>query len=106
MSVEAVEFFKWVGGLGVGGALAYGIFLAYRKDVKSYTDLWERTATMLIVALEKSTAAHVENSATNREMVGLLRAVHKRLDSDELRVTERERKRELRLNRRTSDREE
>ena len=78
------ELFKWLAGLGVGGILAGLIFIAYRKDVKSYTDLWKESTGMLIAALKESTAAHVMNTASNQEMIGLLRAVHRRLDAEQL----------------------
>jgi hypothetical protein len=74
------DFLRAIAGLGVGGMLAGVIFLMYRKDVKSYTELWKNATTMLIDALNKSTAAHVENTASNREMSSLLRALHRRLD--------------------------
>ncbi len=77
------EFIKWLATLGVGGAIAGLIFFFYRKDVRSYTDLWKETAAMLGQTLKESTAAHVENSATNREMISLLKAVHRRLDADQ-----------------------
>lgn len=77
------EFIKWLATLGVGGAIAGLIFFFYRKDVRSYTDLWKETASMLTTALKESTAAHVDNSATNREMISLLRAVHRRLDAEQ-----------------------
>lgn len=76
------DLIKWLASLGVGGSIAGMIFLFYRKDVKSYTDLWEKASIMLGGLLKESTAAHIENSQSNREMIVLLRAVHKRLDED------------------------
>lgn len=74
------DFVRWLMGLGVGGVLAGLIFMVYRKDVRQYTALWETCTKMLIEAMNKSTAAHVENTASNREMIGLLKALHRRLD--------------------------
>lgn len=74
------EFIKWLAGMGTGGAIAGLIFYFYRKDVRSYTELWRETASMLHVALEKSTSAHAINSETNREVINLLQALHRRLD--------------------------
>lgn len=77
-----LEITKWLATMGVGGAIAGLMFVFYRKDVRSYTDLWKETAVMLAGLIEKSTAAHVENTSSNREMISLLKAVHKRLDAD------------------------
>jgi hypothetical protein len=77
------EFIKWLATLGVGGAIAGLIFYFYRKDVRSALETWKETALMLTGALKDSTAAHVENTQTNREMISLLRAVHRRLDADQ-----------------------
>ena len=85
------EFVKWLVQTGGTGAIAALIFYFYRKDVRSYTDLWKETSVMLAsemresriaytAVVEKSTAAHVTNSETNREMIGLLQALHRRLD--------------------------
>lgn len=74
------EFVKWLGGMGTGGSIAGLLFYFYRKDVRSYTDLWRETAGMLHAALEKSTSAHAINSETNREVINLLQALHRRLD--------------------------
>lgn len=74
------EFYKWLAGMGVGGAIAALIFYFYRKDVRSYTELWKETAMMLGTQIKDSTAAHVTNTETNREMINLLQALHRRLD--------------------------
>lgn len=92
------EFLKWLAGLGVGGAIAGLIFFFYRKDVRSYTELWQQATTVqqtvmrdfqiamkesqmaYALVIEKSTAAHVANTETNREIITLLHALHRRLD--------------------------
>lgn len=74
------EFLKWLAGMGTGGAMAGLLFFFYRKDVRSYTDLWRETATMLQTELRNSTAAHAVNTETNREVINLLQALHRRLD--------------------------
>lgn len=74
------EFIKWLAGMGTGGAIAGLIFFFYRKDIRSYTDLWRETAALLHGALKESTSAHAVNSETNREVINLLQALHRRLD--------------------------
>lgn len=79
------EVLKWMAGLGGGSASIAGLlFYFYRKDVRGYTEVWQQTAAMLTAVIEKSTSAHVENTQSNREMIGLLRAMHRRLDADQV----------------------
>lgn len=85
------EFLKWLAGMGTGGSIAAIMIFFYRKDIRSYTDLWRETALtlaserkeialMYATLLEKSTSAHTVNSETNREIITLLGALHRRLD--------------------------
>lgn len=85
------EFLKWLMSLGVGGVIAGLMIFFYRKDIRSYTELWRETsltlaserkeiAIMYSALLEKSTSAHTVNSETNREIISLLSALHRRLD--------------------------
>lgn len=46
--------------LGVGGALAAFMFILYRRDIKSYTDLWKNTAEQLIGIVKENTESNVE----------------------------------------------
>lgn len=75
------EFYKWLAGMGVGGSIAALIFYFYRKDVRSYTELWKETAMMLGTTIKESTAAHTMNTESNREVINLLQALHRRLDA-------------------------
>lgn len=47
----------WLATLGVGGALAWGMFQVYRKDVKQYTDLWKTQSEMLMKVVIDNTEA-------------------------------------------------
>jgi hypothetical protein len=81
------DFFRFVAQLGVGGAIAGIVFFFYRKDVRSYTDLWQAAAAMnakqteaMMSLVERTTTAIV----TNTEVV---KSMHRRLDRlDILRV--------------------
>jgi hypothetical protein len=90
------EFIKFLASLGVGGAIAGLLFYFYRRDVRSYTELWKETAAMLTTALKESTAAHVENSATNREMNALIVSLHRRMDIEGWPRYESDRDRQIR----------
>lgn len=59
------EFTKWLVTLGVGGILAGFMFVFYRKDVKSYTELWKNTADMLMAVVK-------ENTASNTKLIALI----------------------------------
>lgn len=47
------EFARWLTTLGVGGVLAAFMFWFYRKDVKSYTELWKTQSEQLIVVVKE-----------------------------------------------------
>lgn len=96
------DFQKWIAQLIGNGTIAALIFYFYRRDVRSYTELWEKTANMLqttikeseikytiliretaaanTVLMKESIAANVTNIETNREIMRLLDALHRRLD--------------------------
>lgn len=71
----ATELAKLFGTLGVGGAIAGIIFWFYRKDVRSYTDLWKIQSEQLFVVVK-------DNTASNTKLVTLLEALHRRLDDN------------------------
>lgn len=54
------EFFKWLTTLGIGGVLAAFIFTFYRKDVKSYTDLWKLANDQMIMVVKDNTASNTK----------------------------------------------
>jgi len=62
------QFWQYVITQGGFAALAVWIFIAYRKDVKG-------TADVLMQVVR-------ENTASNVEMIALLRALHARLDKE------------------------
>ncbi len=63
------EFVKWLATLGIGGVLAAFIFMFYRKDVKSYTELWKVMADQLITVIKENTASNIKliNLIENQE---------------------------------------
>ncbi len=48
---------KWLASLGVGGVLAGGMFLVYRKDMKVNSEAWRGQSEMLMVVVKENTAA-------------------------------------------------
>ena len=62
------EFWRYLAAQGGGTLIAALIFIAYRKDLKN-------TADVLIQVVR-------ENTASNIEMIALLKALHGRLDRD------------------------
>ena len=56
-----LELVKWLGTLGVGGALAAFMFYFYRQDVRTYTDQWRGQSDQLISVVKEntSTATHL-----------------------------------------------
>lgn len=54
------EFAKWLITLGVGGVLAGFMFVFYRKDMKSYTELWKNSTELLMGTIVKNTESNVK----------------------------------------------
>lgn len=54
------EFIKWLATLGIGGVLAGFIFVFYRKDIRSYTELWKTTSELLMKVVNENTASNVK----------------------------------------------
>lgn len=74
------DIMQWFATLGVGGILAGGMFLVYRKDMKqNYSSLKEQLARE-----EKRSEALIEVLKENTEAItlqsGLIDAWHRRLD--------------------------
>lgn len=51
------EFSKWLATLGVGGVLAWFMFLIYRKDIKQFTELWQGVTAQLMIVIKENTAS-------------------------------------------------
>ena len=64
------EVVKWFATLGVGGVLAALIFSFYRKDLKSYTELWKTSSDMLMTVVR-------ENTASNVRLIAMLEAAER-----------------------------
>lgn len=73
---------KWFASLGVGGVLAAFIFFFYRKDLKSYADMWQAQTTMSIGVMRETTLALAELRAA-------VSALHRRLDDNHIAQTKR-----------------
>jgi hypothetical protein len=74
-----VEFVKWLATLGIGGILAGFIFIFYRKDIKSYTELWKTTSEQLIKVVGENTASNVklcETLSTMKENMVTIEDLH------------------------------
>ena len=66
-----MEVAKWLTTLGIGGALAAFMFLLYRRDIKSYTDLWKSTTDQLIVIVKENTESNTKlNSMIEHKLDG------------------------------------
>lgn len=73
---------QWLSQLGVGGILAGMLLYFYRKDVKSFTDLWKVQAELLIRVVQENTSAITKNTET-------ISALHRREDRIEEALAER-----------------
>lgn len=74
------ELLKWLAQLGGSGGILAILLYFYRKDVRSYTELWreqaklnhEQTQAMMLL-VEKSTTAIVQNTE-------VVKSLHRRID--------------------------
>jgi hypothetical protein len=51
------ETIQWAASLGVGGLLALGMFLVYRRDSQQNTANWQGQSQMLVQVVKENTAA-------------------------------------------------
>jgi hypothetical protein len=68
-----VEFVRYLASLGVGGAIAGLMFMAYRRDVQTYTAQWKGQTELLVEVVREVTKAITANTE-------VIRALHDRLD--------------------------
>lgn len=78
MDQATMDFTQWLVQLGTGGAVAALIFWFYRRDVRTYTELWKDTSTQLMQVVKENTAASTSNAE-------VLRGISAKLDRDERR---------------------
>lgn len=84
------EFVKWLATLGVGGVLAAFMFVAYRKDVKQYTELWRTMAEQLVEVVK-------DNTTSNTKLISLIETQER----NAIRLADIERVIDTRLKKRT-----
>lgn len=51
------ETLKWLASLGVGGALAGGMFMVYRKDSREWQHAWKGQSELLLQVVKENTQA-------------------------------------------------
>jgi len=55
--VENIDLVKHFLSMGVGGALAFGMFLVYRKDALQQADQWKGQTEILLQVIRENTTA-------------------------------------------------
>ncbi len=73
------ETLKWCASLGVGGALAGGMFMVYRKDAREWEEAWKGQTALLLQVVKENTAAMTANTAA---IAANIRAIE-RIDRDQ-----------------------
>lgn len=74
------EFVKFLAQLGVGGAFAGLMFIFYRKDVRSYTELWQKQAELNHAQTQAMMMLVEKNSGTIASNTEVLKQLHHRID--------------------------
>lgn len=77
---QALDLLRFLGSLGVGGAIAGLLFFFYRKDVRSYTDLWKEQAMINFEQTKQMMALVAQNSAVIASNTEVLKSLHRRID--------------------------
>lgn len=67
------DLLRFLSSLGVGGAIAGLLFFFYRRDVRSYTELWKQMSEQLLHVVKENTAAFAQNTE-------VIKSLHRRLD--------------------------
>lgn len=89
------EFARFLMQLGTGGILAGLLFFFYRKDVRSYTELWQAQATLNAALTRELMTLVDKNSGTIASNTEVLKSLHRRMDRlDILRVVPEDASRE------------
>lgn len=78
--MEEVEIAKWFTEMGIGGAFAALLFFFYRKDVKQYTDLWQKQAELNHAQTNAMMSLVERNMVTITANTEVLKALHHRID--------------------------
>jgi len=85
--VLEAEFSRFLLQMGVGGILAGLLFVVYRKDVRSYTELWKEQAALNAKMVDTVIALVERNTGTISKNTEVLKSLHARMDRlDILRV--------------------
>jgi hypothetical protein len=66
------ELIKTLASMGAGGIIASLIFLAYRKDMKQYTDLWQSQAGLYQSQVNQLLEVVRENTRSNEALIRLI----------------------------------
>jgi predicted nucleic acid-binding OB-fold protein len=74
------EFARFLLQLGVGGILAGILFFFYRKDVRSYTELWREQSTLNAAMTTAMMAVVKDNTAALVTNTEVLKSLHLRID--------------------------
>lgn len=75
-----VEISRYMASLGVGGTIAAILFFFYRKDVRSYTDLWREATDQARAQTDMMMTIVKENTAAFAQNTEVVKSLHKRLD--------------------------
>lgn len=77
------ELAQFVMSHGFEGSLAAILFWFYRKDIRSYTELWKETSSALLVALKDSSNAQRDVAVAMTRNAEIVKSLHRRLDAIE-----------------------
>ncbi len=71
---------EWFATLGVGGVVAAFMFMFYRRDVKQYTELWQKQSEQNALVLKQVIEVIRDNTVALTKVVTTVDSLHRRLD--------------------------
>ncbi len=72
---------EWFATLGVGGVLAFGMFLFYRFDKNKQIEDYKNQNAQAVQVLDKVLDIVVENTEALTKLTAVVESFHRRLDS-------------------------
>jgi hypothetical protein len=79
-STTITESTRWIAQLGIGGTIAIVIFVFYRRDMRSYSELWQAQATETRAMTDRVITLVETTTKTATELTAVVTALHRRLD--------------------------
>lgn len=83
MDPSGTPTLEWFATLGVGGVLAFGMFLFYRHDKNKQIEDYKAITTQVVQVLDRVLDIVVENTSSLTKLTTVIEALHRRQDYEQ-----------------------